>query len=79
MNENQTYMLQNREKHNIVNYLGSSNKEVKILSEEKLQVKKLMLKDYLRENKYERGIVDKILYEYLDDYLRDEIDKEIND
>ncbi len=80
LNENQTFMIQNREIHHIENYADSKKKEIKDLTEEKIKSKKAKLIAYLRSIKNsqnEGSLIDKILYKYLDEDLKEGIEKEV--
>ena len=73
LNENNLFMLENREKQNIFHtFLKESKQELRDIKAEKLEMKKARLEKYLREanNTQSYTQVDKLLYQYLEESLK---------
>ncbi len=76
LNENQLFMLQNRDKKLIINNERVTNEEIKLLDEQNYQNKISKLKEYINLKKEEDkscDLVDKILIEYLDCEVQEKV------
>ena len=72
LSEENRFMLDNREKQNIYTQ-NKSKKEIMEIDIAKFYEKKDKLIKYLKENKNNLNLVDKLLYNYLDESLKSEI------
>ncbi len=78
LNENQCYMLNNRDLQTVINKRNSKVRDLKLINEEKNNERKVNLIEYLKKKKSENdlNIIDNLLYKYLDEKLKEEISKE---
>ncbi len=77
LNENQCFMLNNRDLQTITNKIeDAKQKSIKDLDEEKFQKRKNKLIEYLK-NKKSKTPVELLLFKYVDDDLKTEIRQEI--